>query len=1126
MTETARRWADQLRLVDPHDVPSLAKNCKRLEELIEDADVHASLPRYRIQIQLLGDSRVGKTSLRKKLMGEKFDPNEGKTVGIDTEICECTDVDENWRRLGDHHDDYEDGMAWYVARKLVEDWGTTEKKYASMTSDWGFLPLLKVLIPVATLFVFFKYVHHENKFVLSMVTITGICAMATDKTNAYRMGSSFAVYVTFVDMLYHVGIQKFAIEDVFAFPLLKTVGVSYAVSSFGFVLGMALGAGFRRSMAFAFTLMLAPCRNTCDTPSADSCHFSQGSTDSFFIALGVLLAGAMYSVYNKFLENVSLSVPLRSVLKGVAAANVFIALAFSAIITFANSPAMYIFSLSTLMAFGALTGLFFGRHAGPELANCPVRVATVAFACGFAYLCGWKFPYQLDYKTTLAVLGCLNIVAVEVIRSKTYRECPVRLDKISNHSFNQRAKTKSSSFLPIKLSLWDFAGDELFYNTHQVFIATHAIFLLVFNLSDFSETRTREERLQRIIFWLHSICTHSEQAPSSVFLVGSHRDQVPVQGQKEIASFLKKSLYDSNSLYCKWLIINDDNTPLWMVENSADRDGDLCNLQATIRKLASAADKKDGQYPIRWLKFQKSINKRCGKGTERTGPWYKTLTAKVFGEGQDVPNVMKRNKLKSVVPFEELYTYLRKSRDVEDRDDFVRMLQFFHISGVIIYVSTDPVLRQFVVLRPELLIDAVKSIVNVPNERERDPSLAEHWNNLSAGGVIHQLLLQHILKKLDENTIILMKILQCYDIICPLKRITKIPYGFSVEEYIVPSMRPDYDGKTDQLGPVRPYRMFYFDFGFFRPDVILTRLMAKCLALSNHVQIFRNVGRFTRDGAFSVRLELVNHLPEQHFIKVVVALVKNSNPFTFLNRLHNYVEAIRCREFPNLKFKCGVLCEFPPPHDGCSDGDILHILPICKQDEDFPVIGSTVVGFCNGVQQDIQLIASRVTFDGTNEGDEDTTTGVMDIPSKDDADPSCFDIYVICSRRDDVWVQDSLVPLLENGPHDVAVKVNGYEKDTHTNINYLKRCPINIVVISRHSVHDERCSEEREFAYQHHPLANVIHIFKDRSRDVLEIKKCLASSHGFLDYWEHKSKGEDALFSNRLSHLVHDLISV
>ncbi|EDV23062.1 uncharacterized protein TRIADDRAFT_57945 [Trichoplax adhaerens] len=69
----------------------------------------------------------------------------------------------------------------------------------------------------------------------------------------------------------------------------------------------------------------------------------------------------------------------------------------------------------------------------------------------------------------------------------------------------------------IEYSLWDFAGQTLYYNTHQFFLSNRAVYLLVWN------TRLGYEHAG-LEFWLSSISCHAPEAP--IFVVGTHCDKV------------------------------------------------------------------------------------------------------------------------------------------------------------------------------------------------------------------------------------------------------------------------------------------------------------------------------------------------------------------------------------------------------------------------------------------------------------------------------------------------------------------------------------------------------------------------------------------------------------------------
>jgi leucine-rich repeat kinase 2 len=65
------------------------------------------------------------------------------------------------------------------------------------------------------------------------------------------------------------------------------------------------------------------------------------------------------------------------------------------------------------------------------------------------------------------------------------------------------------------MTTWDFAGQEVYYPTHQFFLSDHCVYLLVWDLR-------RKEEDSRIGYWLQSIRTRAESA--SVILVGTHLD--------------------------------------------------------------------------------------------------------------------------------------------------------------------------------------------------------------------------------------------------------------------------------------------------------------------------------------------------------------------------------------------------------------------------------------------------------------------------------------------------------------------------------------------------------------------------------------------------------------------------
>ncbi len=58
----------------------------------------------------------------------------------------------------------------------------------------------------------------------------------------------------------------------------------------------------------------------------------------------------------------------------------------------------------------------------------------------------------------------------------------------------------------IKLNIWDFGGQEIYHATHQFFLTTRSVYLLVWNARKTKDYDT-------IYYWLHTIETFGEDSP-------------------------------------------------------------------------------------------------------------------------------------------------------------------------------------------------------------------------------------------------------------------------------------------------------------------------------------------------------------------------------------------------------------------------------------------------------------------------------------------------------------------------------------------------------------------------------------------------------------------------------------
>ena len=76
----------------------------------------------------------------------------------------------------------------------------------------------------------------------------------------------------------------------------------------------------------------------------------------------------------------------------------------------------------------------------------------------------------------------------------------------------------------LTLSLWDFAGQDEYYATHQFFLKPRAVYIVVWNVRSGMESSSVE-------MWLDMIKTYAPQAP--IIVVGTRIDEVPMPGFDE-----------------------------------------------------------------------------------------------------------------------------------------------------------------------------------------------------------------------------------------------------------------------------------------------------------------------------------------------------------------------------------------------------------------------------------------------------------------------------------------------------------------------------------------------------------------------------------------------------------------
>ncbi|XP_070562816.1 uncharacterized protein [Ptychodera flava] len=918
-----------------------------VKNIYKTAEDVGKLPFNRSKVMFLGDARVGKTSLRRLLMGEQFQGDEPSTEGIETRMCTTKEVDYSWKESeSQHENDFEIGSAWYTAKTAMESSpnqtreppsppetpkaksgkrSLTFREWVNQTLRDTQYMSISFVIPLILSAVLYGATLPFGFVFLEWIMFLAVLMCDGDFLCAYRYGTSLAIMMA-VDTYFRCSFTPNAILNnldnlCFHWPLVNYFVFCFAFNLFGFIMGVFFGYGCRAGMAFGLCLLASPSQLT----SLDQLQLSELSADFVSIleaAISVVggLAGiCIYRYWDVITSNHPWIFP-RGIM-GVISYFLFLSVFLSVSAT--NMPTVLPFILGMLLWSGKLTGQFLGRDLDKKFGSGYFLKRFVGIMLGLllGYGMGWKLHSPI-LKTVSILIFTASVLTHPLIELHVFWNVRTQRFPILNVRDAMKEQSAGSSRLATRLSLWDFAGDQLYYATHQIFIASHAVYLLVFNFE--RAAKNKKGQFQRLLFWLNSIRTHAKHEDAVILLVGTHRDSVRASVRNELSSYFHKKLYD---FFCDRLVMNDDGTPIFPIENSKPLDRDARKLRNCILEKSQEAEYMKAEFPLKYLHFYKLI--KC-----------KRKTASKLGLEY------------AICGYIEVHEFARENCKISDSLEFELMLGLFHRAGEIIFHAEDETLKNFIIFDPQILADIMKNLINIPPFHKRYHRVAPFWRMLEKNGIADSRLVSHIVEPMKVSKEMAVSLLQAYDLMC------LIPHESPVDNqlYLVPGLLPLYvatENDEDRLSVKGNKDVYYIDFCGFLPEGVFSRLLARCFRVDVtplHVttrNVYYNVGKFLFDKDLNYKLELINESPQQPLVKVTVQRTSNTKARKFLKWFLGELKAIRQRDFKYMKYICGVLCP-NKDHTCLSKLDLLHIVKLASEDKALPVLNRRVEFQCEG----------------------------------------------------------------------------------------------------------------------------------------------------------------------------------
>ncbi|XP_077976889.1 putative serine/threonine-protein kinase pats1 isoform X2 [Glandiceps talaboti] len=376
-------------------------------------------------------------------------------------------------------------------------------------------------------------------------------------------------------------------------------------------------------------------------------------------------------------------------------------------------------------------------------------------------------------------------------------------------------------------SLWDSAGQMLYYTTHQVFLTSRVIYILVTDLtkslddilSSKAEGPWRDEWMVKdfLSFWMNSIHAHATPGDSPsrgaqaashtvtappVIIVGTKKDLLPESRNRErLAEERLNDIYDYIRKHCVAASVHLRRDDMIAVDNKS-REGDTPSdpqIEKLRQRIKSMAEEYFflGEVPVKWIHLELTFRK------------------------------MKKQVLK----LREVYTI--GDRINLKREDVDKALEFFHSVGEIVHYVSEPELKDTVILDVGWLVNLFKLVITQKLPwSSLSTRLHKRVEELSDEGRLCESLLDHILNEKDRihDKEILLKIMEKFDILCYIPCSTRARPQSNV--YYLPSLLTrGKDEKDDIICPTDSIACcpIYFHFpGNFLPEGLYYKLIVRC----------------------------------------------------------------------------------------------------------------------------------------------------------------------------------------------------------------------------------------------------------------------------------------------------------
>ena len=292
------------------------------------------------------------------------------------------------------------------------------------------------------------------------------------------------------------------------------------------------------------------------------------------------------------------------------------------------------------------------------------------------------------------------------------------------------------------VSIWDFAGQSVYYSTHHFFLNDRSIYLVVLNLSKQLTDEIEEEDCmglhQNLIirknndcrtchdafkFWMRSIYIYTQQRKGKstykpkIILIGTHKDKITkkILRGKSLDQYKEDYFMEALDCFRGRPVLKLVHEKKFLVANK-DENEDFLEIKKEIYKIAIKSSIWREKIPASFILLEQAIQEIKGR-KEQVMDFGSLQKA---NEDSDLPR-----------------------QTVEEIELFLKFQTAF---GNVLHYNHDR-LRKIIILNPQWIIDIFK--IFVTHKQDKVPTDSEKWTHFQSFGKLCNSLIDELLEGKD-----------------------------------------------------------------------------------------------------------------------------------------------------------------------------------------------------------------------------------------------------------------------------------------------------------------------------------------------------------------------------------------